>query len=57
MLVKAKFIIDVLDVQINVYKRDTKYLIVSTDTPHRTIRINTATICFFGKLSSKPKAL
>jgi hypothetical protein len=36
-----------LDVQINVYKRDTKYLNVSTDIPHRTIRINTATNCFF----------
>jgi hypothetical protein len=42
MLVKAKCIIDVLDVQINVYKRDTKYLNVSTDIPHRTIQINTA---------------
>jgi hypothetical protein len=36
-----------LDVQINVYKRDTKYLNVSTDIPHRTIRINTATTSFF----------
>jgi hypothetical protein len=43
--VKAKCIIDVLDVQINVYKRDTKYLNVSTDIQHRTIRINTATTC------------